>query len=269
MTREQIPPDQIRLIRDQVDALSANSRPTMASPTPVPQQYGLSPPQQVPPAQQATPKPPDLQALFSSNNLADIIAKAQQGPSTPPFSHTPLAQSQSHAAPSLIASLAGGQSSLIASLRASGILPAEMHAPTNGNLAPTPQSLNPYGTPPRQFAGLARPGLNNDVELTSASLKMYLNPLLIASSHTDFPSPRPHLISILYEARPNQCSTCGRRFLATDEGRQKKARHLDWHFRTNQRLVDSAKRGQSRSWYVDELVSRPDAALDEYHLTIS
>lgn len=50
--------------------------------------------------------------------------------------------------------------------------------------------------------------------------------------------------------------TCGRRFLATEEGREKKARHLDWHFRTNQRLADSAKRGQSRSWYVDELVSK-------------
>ena len=59
----------------------------------------------------------------------------------------------------------------------------------------------------------------------------------------------------MYEALPNQCSTCGRRFLATEEGRTKKARHLDWHFRTNQRLADSVKRGQSRSWYVDELVS--------------
>ena len=68
------------------------------------------------------------------------------------------------------------------------------------------------------------------------------------------PRPRPHLVRALYEARPNQCSTCGRRFLATEEGKEKKARHLDWHFRTNQRLDDSAKRGQSRSWYVDELV---------------
>jgi len=59
----------------------------------------------------------------------------------------------------------------------------------------------------------------------------------------------------MYEARPNQCSTCGRRFLATEDGRTKKARHLDWHFRTNQRIADSVKRGQSRSWYVDELVS--------------
>lgn len=30
---------------------------------------------------------------------------------------------------------------------------------------------------------------------------------------------------------------------------------MDWHFRTNQRMAESAQRGQSRSWYVDELVS--------------
>ena len=67
--------------------------------------------------------------------------------------------------------------------------------------------------------------------------------------------PRPHLISSLYEARSNRCGTCGRRFLATDEGKEKKARHLDWHFKTNQRMAEAAKRGQNRSWYVDERVS--------------
>ena len=53
--------------------------------------------------------------------------------------------------------------------------------------------------------------------------------------------------------QPNQCTICGRRFLATEEGRAKKARHLDWHFRTNQRIAESTNRGQSRSWYVDEM----------------
>lgn len=62
------------------------------------------------------------------------------------------------------------------------------------------------------------------------------------------------LVAQLYDTQPNQCRTCGRRFLATDEAREKKARHLDWHFRTNQRMAEAAKRGQSRSWYVDELV---------------
>lgn len=30
---------------------------------------------------------------------------------------------------------------------------------------------------------------------------------------------------------------------------------MDWHFIVNQRLVESEKRGQSRSWYIDEEVS--------------
>ena len=56
--------------------------------------------------------------------------------------------------------------------------------------------------------------------------------------------------------------------MATEEGRAKKARHLDWHFRTNQRIADSANRGQSRSWYVDEMEwikSRddPEASMDD------
>jgi pre-mRNA cleavage complex 2 protein Pcf11 len=63
------------------------------------------------------------------------------------------------------------------------------------------------------------------------------------------------LIATLYENWPSQCSTCGRRFLATDEGKKKKATHLDWHFKVNQRMADAVKRGQNRSWYVDEIVS--------------
>jgi pre-mRNA cleavage complex 2 protein Pcf11 len=29
---------------------------------------------------------------------------------------------------------------------------------------------------------------------------------------------------------------------------------MDWHFRVHQRMTDAEKRGQHRSWYVDELV---------------
>lgn len=29
---------------------------------------------------------------------------------------------------------------------------------------------------------------------------------------------------------------------------------MDWHFRVHQRMVEAEKRGQHRSWYVDELV---------------
>lgn len=58
----------------------------------------------------------------------------------------------------------------------------------------------------------------------------------------------------LYDAKSNRCGTCGRRFPTTAEGKEKKARHLDWHFKTNQRMVDASKRAQNRSWYVDERV---------------
>jgi hypothetical protein len=29
---------------------------------------------------------------------------------------------------------------------------------------------------------------------------------------------------------------------------------MDWHFRVHQRMTEAEKRGQHRSWYVDELV---------------
>jgi pre-mRNA cleavage complex 2 protein Pcf11 len=62
--------------------------------------------------------------------------------------------------------------------------------------------------------------------------------------------PRPHLISKLYDAFPNQCVTCGRRFENTAEGKQRKARHMDWHFKVKD--PDMAKRGVHRSWYIGE-----------------
>ena len=65
---------------------------------------------------------------------------------------------------------------------------------------------------------------------------------------------RPELVHALYDAQLNQCSTCGRRFLATEEGRAKKDRHLDWHFRTNQRMADaSISRGAHRDWFLPEI----------------
>ena len=30
---------------------------------------------------------------------------------------------------------------------------------------------------------------------------------------------------------------------------------MDWHFRVHQRIVEAEKRGQHRSWYVDQAVS--------------
>jgi pre-mRNA cleavage complex 2 protein Pcf11 len=72
------------------------------------------------------------------------------------------------------------------------------------------------------------------IELTTASMK----------------KPRFHLISRIYEAKPSICASCGRRFEATAEGKEKKARHMDWHFKV--RDPDANKRGAHRSWYIGE-----------------
>ncbi|KKY13047.1 putative mrna cleavage factor complex component pcf11 [Diplodia seriata] len=74
----------------------------------------------------------------------------------------------------------------------------------------------------------------NDVELTKDSIKR----------------PRPELIGLLYEARPNQCSTCGRRFPSGDEGKVQKRRHLDWHFKVKD--PNLVKQAIHRSWYIGE-----------------
>ncbi|KAL6720150.1 mRNA 3' end processing factor [Lecanora helva] len=240
MGQQQLPPDQLQLIRDQITALAAPAAHPPARPPYSPAAQTL-PPQQQPltlqqrPPVQAPPPPhnSNSQASLDSNNLADIIARAQRSSTTPQTPHVSLAHD--HANPGAHPPTQSGPTDLLATLRAKGFLPSNSHAISNGSASfSQPPSVTPT---PASIPPVSAHTSSKVVELTSASLKR----------------PRPHLISALYEARPNQCSTCGRRFLATDEGKEKKARHLDWHFRTNSRLADSAKRGQSRSWYVDEL----------------
>ncbi|RMZ75118.1 hypothetical protein DV737_g5447, partial [Chaetothyriales sp. CBS 132003] len=111
---------------------------------------------------------------------------------------------------------------IIAALRAQGLLAA---TPT------PPQMLTP---PPGGFAVLAGPSIG--VTFTSAFIKI----------------AQPQMVASFLSAKPNQCSTCGRRFTSDEQGREKKARHLDWHFKTKTRMMEAEKRGQNRSWYVDE-----------------
>ncbi|KAL9635084.1 MAG: hypothetical protein Q9164_003686 [Protoblastenia rupestris] len=237
------PPEQIQQVRNQVTQLKSASRPpppiavlTPSPYTPALQQFSTYPPPlpQSPtpyqmPQHTPTPQPADLQALLSSNNLANIIANAQKGSSTPPTQTNSLPSPSSNIP--VPSSAGGGASDLLASLRAKGLLGS-----INGSPSPSGHPST-YGTPSMTNGGLPRTGPINDVQLSSASLKI----------------PRPQLISLLYDAQPNQCTTCGRRFLATEEDRERKRRHYDWHFRTNQRMNDASKRAQNRSWYVDEL----------------
>lgn len=64
--------------------------------------------------------------------------------------------------------------------------------------------------------------------------------------------PRLHHLPSLYEALGPPCTQCGRRFLTDEDGKKKKTAHMDWHFRVHQRIIEAEKRGQHRSWYVDQ-----------------
>ncbi|KAI9716535.1 MAG: hypothetical protein M1812_005266 [Candelaria pacifica] len=265
LQRQQLAPDQMVQIKDQITQLAAQgpqhtqdmqATAVVDSQPQLVQQYQ---PPSLPPPQQYQPPP---QPMFSQNALAQLIAAtAKAQPPTPPPPRPALPASlqvepafgtstvpQANTAPP-------NENSLVASLRAAGMLPplpmTSMPAsnptissgtpalPFNLPLLP-PQQQASMTTPPMATTYPARPPstrIENDVKMTSASLKI----------------SRPHLISSLYEAQPSQCGSCGRRFFATEQGKQKKARHLDWHFKVNQRLGDAAKRGQNRSWYVGEM----------------
>lgn len=189
---------------------------------PSPQLAHAAPPQfsQNAPQQQSS----STSSLLNTTNLAELLRATASHSNTPqPPSHpTTYGQTAPNGTTSQMSdgtqSTLGGELSLLAQLRASGILSAN---------ATPPQGL----TPPQ---GYAVPGVV-EVTFTSASIKM----------------ARPQLVKSFLTARPNQCSTCGRRFTSDDIGKEKKARHLDWHFKTKARMIEAERRGQNRSWYVD------------------
>ncbi|KAL1997120.1 hypothetical protein VTN49DRAFT_7985 [Thermomyces lanuginosus] len=253
LQRQELPQDQLKLVREQVSALSSQSRPasqpqTQPPPASLPQNPTGAPTsttqnQQIPPMTSQ----PNLQALLNSNTLAELIKATanRQQPTPPPTIPSSFSNPQPMSTPTSTstapASSAGAD--LIASLRARGLLPPVTStmppaAPSFPNL---PLIVPGQPRPPPPVAPVATPQaplgeISINVHMSTASIKI----------------PRPVLIHTLYDAKSNKCGTCGRRFYANEEGKEKKARHLDWHFKTNQRMAEAAKRGQSRSWYVDE-----------------
>lgn len=183
LSRQQITPNQVQAIRDQITALSAplgrvpiSVPPNYSTPTPAFQQ------QQVPFNPRSTPVPQPqvagLQASLDSKNLADIIAKVQRAPATPPAPPVSLPQPQS--VPNQNTSVPPAPApglDLLAALRAQGFLPTGSTPPVNVSNSYRPPSTTTQ-TPPIPSTRLAAPALVNDVELTSASLKRYVLPLL-------------------------------------------------------------------------------------------
>lgn len=174
MSQQQLPPDQLQAVRDQITGLSAPLPQIPAKPqyVPPPQTHQQQPlPSHQRPLQIPTPRTADLTSFLPSTNLAEIIAKANRPPVTPSAPPGILPQSQpasaahSSATPSIPVDL-------LATLRAKGLLPADSNTPTNASLGFVPPPSVTH-TPPLLSAGVVRPTLINDVELTPASLKRY------------------------------------------------------------------------------------------------
>ncbi|KAL2179897.1 uncharacterized protein P884DRAFT_275492 [Thermothelomyces heterothallicus CBS 202.75] len=193
------------------------------------------------PQQTPTPQPPPPAApspAIGPAAAAAIAAALRPPPShgsttEPPTSAATVAPAPAPApAPPAAAPLPTDPSALLALLRQSGLLKPG-GTPTPAPATPVPPGLGSGGH--QSLAGVSSTPTGNP-QLTTASLKTF----------------RPHLIAQLHENLGPPCTQCGRRFKTDDEGRRKKTAHMDWHFRVHQRMNDAEKRGQHRSWYVDE-----------------
>ena len=160
-------------------------------------------------------------SFLGTTNLAELLrATAPSDRAATPILH------HSDATPfvSTTQPIAVSELPLLAQLRASGLLAASITPPQ----AFTPRmTLDGALTPSHRVS---------EIKFSSAAVRIQQS----VSFNT--------FLSI----RPNQCTTCGRRFTSDNAGKEKKARHLDWHFRTKTRMSEAESRAQNRSWYVDE-----------------
>ena len=183
---QQLSPDQLQAVHDQVYQLK-NPLPQPAM-TPAPPPALVGPP---PPVKTTYHSGPTVPALPSPANLADLLAAAaarsqQVTPPVPQGSYVPAQPpliTISQARPVPAPAPAPVESTFLASLRASGLLALAGNPPTNGFSNTTrpplpfvPSPSHVVSTPPVQLASLVQrpppPSSQNDVSLTSASLKM-------------------------------------------------------------------------------------------------
>ncbi|PVH99627.1 hypothetical protein DM02DRAFT_629215 [Periconia macrospinosa] len=226
-------PNLADLLRAVSSPAQSSSTPALAPffPPPFPAPSAVSTPIQIPvisaPAPAPAPPlpPPPAPAPAPTANLAELLAQFSKPP--PAHPPAPVVQPAQNALPTFSPQLPPAppvQGS------AEWLLNALKGLPLPG----TPTGPTPSVSEPMTRQSSVPTNVLGEIELTTASLKQ----------------PRFHLISRLYEAYPNLCSTCGRRFEATPQGKEKKARHMDWHFKVKD--PDAAKRGIHRSWYISE-----------------
>ncbi|KAL1861627.1 mRNA 3' end processing factor [Diaporthe australafricana] len=234
------------------------------------QPHQIAPVAPAPPAS-APPAAVSLDALLGKGALAALLSRRSATPQVPTPQQQPATVAALRSPPSQKAELRKPTTpdpmALLGALRGFGLIPPTTQSggtPVSKPLAPPPHPAaaaheaslttptpTPGGTPlPPNLASILAAARNlaassvpppviitsGDISLTTSSLKQF----------------RPHLVPTIYEALGPPCTQCGRRFKTDEEGRKKKTAHMDWHFRVHQRIVEAEKRGQHRSWYVDQ-----------------
>ncbi|OTB04131.1 hypothetical protein M426DRAFT_23001 [Hypoxylon sp. CI-4A] len=251
---QNLPQDQLVLVKKQIADLAVTIRAPpihTTTPTPVPQSVAVAPPPVAAPTV-------SIDSLLGPGALAAIMARNSGTPKAsapqipPPVAAVPTRPPQRAEAQRPIVAQhmpapppPSDPMALMNMLRQAGLIsattPANNATPVSrpAPSIPFPLPINIPGmvpvTQPIRPTGLE--ALTNDIMLRPASLKQF----------------RPHLLPFLFESLGPQCTQCGRRFPKSEEGKKKKTAHMDWHFRVNQRIAESEKRGQHRSWLVDDV----------------
>ncbi|CAK7198933.1 mRNA 3' end processing factor [Sporothrix eucalyptigena] len=223
-----------------------------------------------PPVQTPAPLPPQppaqpgggvsIDTLLGKGALAAILAARQQQSAQQQQQQQPLSQPAyvptptSQLPPQLLQGVpaapnAANPLALMEMLRKAGIL--QQQTPAAG--APFQPPAPPPAAPVLNVPGLA----NIIASIRSPAFAATRDPLREIQNEISFTSSslkqfRPHLLPLMYDNLGPPCTQCGRRFRTDDAGRAAKTAHMDWHFRVHQRIVEAEKRGQHRSWYVDQ-----------------
>ncbi|KAK1639495.1 hypothetical protein BDP81DRAFT_458950 [Colletotrichum phormii] len=264
LQHQNLPQDQLVLIKNQVADLAVKVRPFSAqssTPTATTVPHHPPPPPAAPVVPSGLPQQQagvTLDALLGQGALAALLSRQSATPqlsTPPPPPHASMAirsppQQRAEPQRQLSAPPATDPMALLAGLRQAGILrgAAPSATPTPAAPAPVPppgMPMMPPGFLPPNIASLLASGQLPPIPPLGG---MSGNQLDAAALKQQF---QPHLIPSLFEQLGPQCTQCGRRFKTDDEGRKKKMAHMDWHFKAHQRLAEAEKRGQHRSWYVD------------------
>ncbi|KXJ96929.1 hypothetical protein Micbo1qcDRAFT_199683 [Microdochium bolleyi] len=272
---QNLPQEQLVLVKNQITELAVTIRASSAqAPTPV-QPVAVAPPLPPPAAKPAAAPKVSLDSLLGSGALAALMARNSVTPQ-PPTPQPPAAAAALRSPPpprqaevpkpAAAPASSGNPMDLLNALRARGLIGGSAPPPSN-NSTPVPAAISLPPPPPPGLPTLPIP-LPGQLPTQPPSLEFITGDIsLTASSLKQF---RPHLLPLLFEAKGPQCTQCGRRFPATEEGRRKKTAHMDWHFRVNRRITEYEKKGQHRSWLVDKMDwINTRETIDQDHVTDS